>query len=107
MSEIRYRANLLSSTVDRIEITYEDAMYVDVQYDRGYGVHSDRSVSSRVIRREAKVTAYSRICKTKEQAQQAIHEYALEQLVLAQQAVRRWSEAVKQFEEKPVAEPTD
>jgi tryptophan 2,3-dioxygenase len=104
MSEKQDRANLLSSTVDEIEVVNEDALSVDVRYDRSYG-----DKPAHTIRREAKQTAYSRVCKTKEGAWHAIEVYALEQLVLAEQAVRRWREAVDRLKKETaeVAEQTD
>lgn len=89
MSEIRYRANMLSSTVDQIEIVNETDSFVDVRYDRSYG---DRPAHT--IRREAKETAYSRICTTKEYAWLTILRYAEQQEELAIRQAERWRDTV-------------
>jgi len=87
MAEQRWRANLLSDTVDEIEIVNETDMYVDVRYpSRGGWAGS--------IRREAKNTAYSKVCKTKTEAWQANLAYAKEQLALAESAMNRWGHSV-------------
>lgn len=93
MSETRYRANLLASTVDAIQIVNENDQFVDVRYDRGYGITGQAIPGPSIIRREAKVTAYSQVCKTKADAWQAIQRYALDQAIAAEQAVLKWSNA--------------
>jgi hypothetical protein len=86
-AEKRWRANLLSDTVDEIEIVNETDQYVDVQHPPSGGWAAK-------VRREAKVTAYSRVCKSPADAWAAIAAYAKEQLAAAESAVNRWGHAV-------------
>lgn len=101
MSETRYRANLLSATVDEIVIVNENTQFVDVRYDRSYS-----GVAGAIVRREGKVTAYSQVCKTKTDAWLAIKAYAEDQLIAAEAAMDLWTGAA-QIAERYLAQQTD
>lgn len=65
MSEQRWRANLMSGTLDKIEIVNETLAFVDVRSESRGGWAGS-------IRREAKVSGYSEIHKSEREAWQAI-----------------------------------
>ncbi len=99
MSEKRWRANLVSDTVDEIEIVNETDQMVDVRYPASGGWGAK-------VRREAKETSYSVICKTPEQAWCRIAAYAQSHLEQAEAAIARWTR-VKADAESKSAKQTD
>lgn len=104
MSEQRWRANLISATVDEIEIVNETPQFVDVK-------RPARSGWAATIQREAKETGYSQICKSNRQAWEAIEAYTERKLASAEetaaswrrhfQAVRVQADAARRIIEKP------
>lgn len=84
MSEKRWRANFISQTVDEIEIVSETHSYVDVKYP-------PRGAWAATIRREAKETSYSVICKTPRDAWLDILDYARDAREQASIEFDRWS----------------
>lgn len=83
MSEQRWRANMISNTVDEIVIVNETDQYVDVQHPASGGWAGS-------IRREAKLTAYSKICKSERDALESLAAYARKQMDIAESAAARW-----------------
>lgn len=86
MAELRWRANLLSETVDEIEIVSETEQYVDVRSPARGGWAGS-------IRREAKATAYSRICKTRRDAWLQLLEHARHEREIAKRGFDKWTKA--------------